>query len=80
MSTKKENTLWQVFSVYKVPNTDDYIKFDIKEDFINLIKKRSKYDFNTDVDINDKIITLSTCYGNYNKMVMHAKLIKKELK
>ena len=28
------------------------------------------------LDKNDKILTLSTCYGNDEKLVVHAKLIK----
>ena len=83
LSTEYENTLWQVFSVYKIPTTNDYLynNFNNNKDyinFINLIKGRSSYDFNTSVNENDKILTLSTCYGNSDKVVMHAKLIKKE--
>ena len=37
------------------------------------------YDFNASVDINDKILTLSTCKDyKGNRIVLHAKLIKKE--
>ena len=34
------------------------------------------FNFNTNVNINDKILTLSTCYNDDEKMVVHAKLIK----
>ena len=83
LSTEKENTLWQVFSVYHIPTTNDYIqvKFKNDDDFINLIntlKSRSAYDFNTSIDKKDKILTLSTCYSDTDKVVLHAKLIKKE--
>jgi len=85
LSTETENTLWQVFSIYHIPTTNDYIKttFISDEDFmtfINLIKNRSEHDFNTLVNENDKILTLSTCYNDEEKVVMHAKLIKKEVK
>lgn len=81
LSTKKQNTLWQVFSVYHIPTTSDYLKidFDSPEQFSNfakMLQDRSVYSFNTSVDGNDKILTLSTCYSNGEKMVMHAKLIK----
>lgn len=81
ISTENENTLWQVFSVYKIPTTNDYIKVDFSSDdeylnFINLILNRSQYDFNTYVGINDRIVTLSTCYNDEEKVVLHAKLIK----
>ena len=83
LSTETENTLWQVFSVYKIPNTNDYLKvsFDNDEEFIeftNMIKNRSSYDFGTTVSSDDKILTLSTCYDDESKVVLHAKLIKKE--
>ena len=41
-----------------------------------MLQDRSVYSFNTSVGGNDKILTLSTCYSNGEKMVMHAKLIK----
>ena len=83
LSTEYENTLWQVFSVYHIPTTNDYIKvnFNSDEDFINwanMLINRSFYNFNTSVQSNDNILTLSTCYDDYEKVVLHAKLIKKE--
>lgn len=85
LSTNNTNTLWQVFSVYHIEDTSDYIKTDFKSDeefqeFAQKLKNRSVYDFNTTVSKNDKILTLSTCYKNNNRMVMHAKLIKYENK
>ena len=81
ISTKSNNTLWQVFSVYHIPTTSDYLrtKFKNDEDFKSFAKKlkdRSVYDFDATINDNDKILTLSTCYRNNQKMVMHAKLIK----
>jgi len=83
LSTEKENTLWQVFSVYRIPTTNDYLQIDFyndKEfiDFASMLLGRSNYDFNTMINGSDKILTLSTCYDDYDKMVMHAKLIKRE--
>ena len=83
MSTIKENTLWQVFSIYKTPYTNDYIQTEFSNNnefskFINSIKNRSIYDFKTNIGINDNILTLSTCYGLNDRVVMHAKLIKKQ--
>ena len=85
LSTDYENTLWQVFSTYTIPTTNDYIKSEFATDeefinFVNMIKGRSIYDFNTPVTTSDNILTLSTCYDDYSKMVIHAKLIKKEAK
>ncbi len=83
LSTEYENTLWQVFSVYRIPTTSDYLKISFSSDdeysnFINLIKNRSQHDFNTNVEVSDRILTLSTCYNNDDKVVLHAKLIKRE--
>ena len=36
--------------------------------------------FNTNVAITDKIFTLSTCYNTNDRIVLHAKLIKKNNK
>lgn len=85
LSTEEENTLWQVFSVYRIPTTSDYIKtdFDSEEDFLTWSKMlidRSIYQFNTSVNKSDNILTLSTCYDDNDKIVLHAKLIKKEKK
>lgn len=85
LSTEYENTLWQIFSVYKIPEESYYIttNFSTDEeysDFLNTIKKRSIYNFNTNLDINDKVLTLSTCYSDTERTVVHAKLIKRSLK
>ena len=85
LATEQENSLWEVFSVYKIPTTSDYlqIKFSSDEEFQNFANKlieRSSYNFNTPVNSTDKIITLSTCWNNEEKVVMHAKLIKTQKK
>jgi len=81
ISTESHNALWQVFSIYHIPTTNDYIQTNFNTDdefltFANMLKNRSIYNFNTSLDKNDKILTLSTCYGNDEKLVVHAKLIK----
>lgn len=85
LSTESENTLWQVFSVYHMPTTNDYIQvyFGSNEEFFefgNMLLGRSAHNFNTTINENDKILTLSTCYSKSEKLVMHAKLIKRESK
>ena len=85
ISTETENSLWQIFSTYHIPTTSDYLQTNFDSDneyqeFLNIIKDRSSYNFNTSVNNNDNILTLSTCYSNSDKMVVHAKLIKKEQK
>lgn len=85
LSTEHENTLWQIVSIYHIPTTSDYIEISFlnDEDFIlfsNMIIKRSLYNFNTNINPNDQILTLSTCYNSKEKLVLHAKLIKRETK
>ncbi len=81
ISTEFENSLWQVFSVYRIKTTGDYLRTSFAgnkdyEKFIKLIKDRSIYNFKVDVYKDDYILTLSTCADNDKKTVVHAKLIK----
>lgn len=85
LSTESHNTMWQVFSVYRIPTTSDYLKVNFKDNneflrFANMLLNRSNHNFNTTINENDKIITLSTCHDNNEKVVLHAKLIKIETK
>ncbi len=83
LSTPTENTLWQVFSVYTIPEETYYIQTNFADDtaykeFLSKLKARSIYNFNAELNENDKIITLSSCYNNDLRVVLHAKLIKRE--
>lgn len=85
LSTNTSNTLWQVFSVYHIPTTNDYLKIAFDNDtkykeFLDMLINRSQFNFNTTISPTDKILTLSTCYSKTDKVVLHAKLIKKENK
>lgn len=80
-SSLKKLMLFQIFSVYTIATTNDYLYTNFVDDnkyqeFLDMLKNRSAYNFNTDVNFNDKIITLSTCYNESQRVVMHAKLIK----
>lgn len=83
ISTKYENTLWQVFSVYTIPEESYYLQTDFDDDekfteFLGNLSSRSFYNFGVQLNQNDKIVTLSSCYNNQLRVVLHAKLIKKE--
>ena len=85
ISTEKENSLWQIFSIYHIPTTSDYLETNFSSDteyldFLNMLLTRSAYNFNTSINSNDNILTLSTCNNNSDKMVVHAKLIKKDIR
>lgn len=81
LSTKTTNSIWQIFSVYKIEPTTDYLqaKFNSTsayQEFLNTIKNRSVHQFNIELNYTDKIITLSTCDNIGTKRVaVHAKLI-----
>lgn len=83
LSTEYQNTMWQVFSVYRIPETSDYleINFNDKEkyvNFLNMLQDRSELKFDVSLNEEDKILTLSTCYKENDRVVLHAKLIKME--
>lgn len=81
-NTPNENMKFQIFSIYTIPTTNDYLDItfpttDAYQAYIDLVKGRSIYDFNIEVATDDKILTLSTCAnGNDKRLVIHAKLIK----
>ena len=82
LSTPKYNTMWQVFSVYKIEAESYYISTSFANDetfgsFVTTMKDRSIHDFGINVTTNDKILTLSTCYNdNGIRLVVQAKLVK----
>ena len=81
ISTESYNSLWQIFSIYRIKPTNDYIRvgFSSNEDYkgwLDTIAGRSKIKFNTTVSESDRVLTLSTCYSDYERLVVHAKLIK----
>lgn len=86
LSTKTTNSIWQIFSVYKISPTTDYLQSvfnstESYEKFLNMLKNRSIKNFDTSLSFTDKIITLSTCDDTGTKRVaVHAKLIKIENK
>lgn len=80
--TEKGEYKYQVFSTYIITPEDYYINTIFKNDeeyinFLNIIKSRSIYDYKEELNVNDKILTLSSCIGDGSKrVVLHAKLIK----
>lgn len=85
VSLENENSLWQIISVYKIPVESYYITTKFNNDnefitFLDTISKRSIYNFNYNVNKEDIILTLSTCYDDNTRVVVHAKLIKIEKK
>ena len=84
LTTEKENLVFQIFSIYTIPSENYYIETDFsssadKEKWLNTMKERNTTSFNTSVNTNDKILTLSTCQNNNGgRIVVQAKLIKRQ--
>jgi len=82
LSTLKYNTMWQIFSIYKIEAESYYITTDFStnksfKEFADVMKSRSIYDFGVDIDETDKMLTLSTCYNDKGtRLVVQAKLVK----
>ena len=80
--TEKGQYKYQVFSTYSIIAEDYYINTLFNSDgeysrFVNEISSRSNYDYNVEVNSNDKVLTLSSCIGDGKKrVVLHAKLIE----
>ena len=79
--TENETQVYEVFSVYQIEKEDYYIQINFNTEkefntFAQTIKKRSKKDFNVDVNKEDTVLTLSTCANNNKyRVVLHAKKI-----
>lgn len=70
---------WEVFAAYTIPVTDDYLEtnFSNQEEFfnfINLIRSRSIFKSDVQINADDKILTLSTCANTQDRFVVHAVL------
>ncbi len=79
--TLNETYKYKIFSIYKIYKTNDYIATsftdaEAKNVFYNKLKDRSIYNFNVPVNGDDKILTLSTCADENNRIVVHAVLQK----
>lgn len=82
--TENESSVYQVFSVYQIADEPLYATTNFAEgsfkEFIDEIKYRSEFNFETNADENDSILTLSTCANdNRYRVVLHAKKIVKNV-
>ena len=65
--TENETQVYEVFSVYRIEKEDYYIQTNFNTEkefntFLETTKKRSKKDFNVDVNKEDKVLTLSRTF------------------
>lgn len=82
-NTPTKNMKWRIFSIYKIPATEDYLKTEFESDeeymeFLNILKNRSIYNFNVELNESSKILTLSTCFSHTTRHVVHAVLESEE--
>jgi sortase B len=78
-ATPTQLMFWETFSVYRIPNTSDYINVNFSNEanftsFINRVTDRSAHNFGIRPTATDRILTLSTCIGTDERMVLHARL------
>lgn len=76
--TNEGTAQYNIFAVMKVKPDDNWYRFisaDIKKDYdkqIKYAKKNSLYETRINPEYNDQIITLSTCYGNDDRILVLA--------
>ncbi len=79
VETPDANYKYEIFSIYRIDTTDDYIKTNFSDEelssWLNVLKNRSIYNFNVAISKEDNILTLSTCSNKNKKLVVHAKLL-----
>ena len=77
----------EIFSVYQTTTDFDYIQTEFTNDeeyslLLDEIRQNSLYHTNIELDVDDQILTLSTCDykldPNIGRLVVHAKLVKKK--
>lgn len=73
--------VYQVFSVYTIKSETYYLSTEFSSDesylnFLNTLKSRSIHNFGTELNSEDKILTLSTCDSTGKlRVILHAKQI-----
>ena len=81
LETANAKTTWRVFSIYKIEPVTDYLRtsfysYDEYNNWLDVMKNRSIYNFGEEVSSDDKVLSLSTCddTGHY-RVVLQAKLV-----
>ncbi len=80
-NTINKPNLAKIFSIYKTSAKDLSIPIDFEsaeryKEYLEEITSKSYYNFNTDVSIKDKIITLYTCDDDTTyRIIIHAKIL-----
>ena len=81
-NSKVKNMKWKIFSIYKIPVTNDYLyanfgDLDEFKTFLDTLQSRSIHDFGVELKKEDHILTLTTCgKTSAQRLVIHAVLIE----
>ncbi len=81
INIKNKKYKYKIFSIYTIKKENYYLQTEFKEDkeyknFLNILKRRSIYNFKVDTKKINYILTLSTCYKDDKRVVVHAKLVE----
>ena len=81
INIKNKKYKYKIFSIYTIKKENYYLQTEFKEDkeyknFLNILKGRSIYNFKVDTKKINYILTLSTCYKDDKRVVVHAKLVE----
>ena len=82
-STNYSNEIWQIFSIYKIPTTQDYLVIDFespaeKMALVEKLKGRSVYNFEVPFSETDRMLTFSIRYDDEYIVAVHGKLVVPE--
>lgn len=79
---ENKTNIYRIVSIYTINREDAFMPVSFKSDeeyesFIKGIKSKSIHNFDTEINTNDKLLTLSTCANNGTKrVIIHSKLVK----
>ena len=79
ITTETKEYNYEIFSIYTIEKENYYLQTVFKtskeyKTFLNILKERSIYNFNINLENITSILTLSTCYKENQRVVVHAKL------
>lgn len=79
ITTETKEYNYEIFSIYTIEKENYCLQTVFKtskeyKTFLNILKERSIYNFNINLENITSILTLSTCYKENQRVVVHAKL------
>lgn len=80
-NTLQKTSIWKIFSIYMETSKNVFNPITFNSDvdffsFVDSVKQKSIYDFNVNLNSQDKILTLYTCGNNTAyRIIVHSKLV-----